>query len=82
MMNKCTGIGWIILSEQWSLARLSYLIGIENNLTATISIYYMDGSDLLMAHNMYNFLTKLVMYLLLKQIFSHNTNCFCVYMLC
>ena len=38
----------------------------------------MDGSD--QWHTMYK--TKLARYLLLKPIFSHNTNCFCVDMLC
>ena len=38
----------------------------------------MDGSY--QWHTMYK--TKLARYLLLKPIFSHNTNCFCADMLC
>ena len=49
MMNTRTDlldIGWIILSEQPTCKTiLPKFISIENNLTATIIIYYMDGSD-------------------------------------
>jgi hypothetical protein len=49
MMNTCTDvldIGWIILSEQPTCQTiLPKFISMENNLTATIIIYYMDGSD-------------------------------------
>ena len=60
MMNTCTDvldIGWIILSEQPTCKTiLPKFISMENNLTATIIIYYMDGSD--QWHTMYK--TKLV----------------------
>ena len=60
MMNTCTDvldIGWITLSEQPTCKTiLPKFISMENNLTATISIYYMDGSD--QWHTMYK--TKLV----------------------
>ena len=60
MMNTCTDlldIGWIILSEQPTCKTiLPKFISIENNLTDTIIIYYMDGSD--QWHTMYK--TKLV----------------------
>ena len=62
-MNTCTDlldIGWIILSvmsEQPTCKTiLPKFISMENNLTATIIIYYMDGSD--QWHTMYK--TKLV----------------------
>ena len=73
MMNTCTDvldIGWIILSEQLTCKTiLPKFISMENNLTATIIIYYMDGSD--QFHTMYK--TKLVIPSILKQIFSHLT---------
>ena len=60
MMNTCTDvldIGWITLSEQPTCKTiLPKFISMENNLTATIIIYYMDGSD--QWHTMYK--TKLV----------------------
>ena len=49
MMNTCTDlldIGWITLSEQPTCKTiLPKFISMENNLTATIIMYYMDGSD-------------------------------------
>ena len=73
MMNTYTDvldIGWIILSEQPTCKTiLPKFISMENNLTATIIIYYMDGSD--QFHTMYK--TKLVIPSILKQIFSHLT---------
>jgi hypothetical protein len=50
-------IGWIILSEQPTCKTiLPKFISMENNLTATIIIYYMHGSD--QWHTMYK--SKLV----------------------
>ena len=45
MMNKCTGY-WLDNSEQPTCKTiLPKFISMENNLTATIIIYYMDGFD-------------------------------------
>lgn len=82
MTNECTvlDIGWIILSEQPTCKTIlpKFIYSMENDLTATIIIYYvwMVRS---MAHNVHK--TKLVIPST-QPIFSHNTNCFCVDMLC
>ena len=58
MMNKCTGY-WLdnfVRTTATCKTILSKFISMENNLTATIIIYYMDGSD--QWHTMYK--TKLV----------------------
>ena len=47
MMNKCTGY-WMdnfVRITATCKTILSKFISMENNLTATIIIYYMDGSD-------------------------------------
>jgi hypothetical protein len=58
MMNTCTDvldIGCITLSEQPTCKTiLPKFISMENNLTATISIYYMHGWIRSMAHNVQN----------------------------
>ena len=48
MMNRCTGYwmdNFVRILTATCKTILSKFISMENNLTATIIIYYMDGSD-------------------------------------